>query len=61
MGEVIQLFKDRRQAPPVRTRAQVAEHLIEHGQYPGSRMRLPDLHDLHDALHEMVSTHQHGA
>lgn len=61
MGEVIPLFKDRRQAPAVSTRREVAEHLVTHGQYPSTRMKLNDLHDIHDALHEMVSTHQHGA
>lgn len=62
MGDVIPLFKDRRQAPAVSTRTQVAEHLAAaHGQLASPRMRLNDLHDTHDALHEMVSTHQHGA
>jgi CTP:molybdopterin cytidylyltransferase MocA len=62
MGVVIPLFKDRRQAPPVQTRKQVAEHLASgHGHVAGPRMLLNDLHDTHDALHEMVSNHQHGA
>lgn len=62
MGEVIPLFKDRRQAPPVSTRREVAEHMsVAHGQALSPRMKLNDLHDTHDALHEMVATHQHGA
>lgn len=60
MGEVVELFKDRRVAPPVHTRAQVAEHLTsQHRQDASTRMLLNDLHDLHDAQHQMVSDHRH--
>ena len=62
MGDVVHLFKDRRQAPPVQTRQQVAEHLAaSHSHVAGPKMKLNDLHDTHDALHEMVASHQHGA
>jgi hypothetical protein len=62
MGVVVQLFKDRRTAPPVMTRAQVAEHVSQdHGHDASPRMLLNDLHDLHDSLHEMPATHQHAA
>lgn len=60
MGDVVQLFKDRRVAPPVQTRVQVAEHLLnDHGQDASARMLLNDLHDTHDALHQMPSNHSH--
>lgn len=62
MGDVVQLFKDRRRAPAVQTRREVAEHLSSsHGHVASPRMMLHDLHDTHDALHEMVSSHQHEA
>jgi len=60
MGEVIQLFKDRRRAPSVHTRRDVAEHMsAAHGHVPSPRMLLHDLHDTHDALHDMPASHQH--
>lgn len=60
MGELIYLFKDRRSAHVVRTRREVAEHLsAAHGHVASPRMLLNDLHDTHDALHDMPSTHQH--
>lgn len=62
MGKVVQLFKDRREAPPVQTRAEVRDHLFSgHGHVASSGMKLNDLHDTHDALHEMVSNHSHEA
>lgn len=62
MDNVVPLFKDRREAPKVSTKLEVREHLhAAHGQTVSSGMRLNDLHDLHDALHEMVATHSHGA
>lgn len=62
MGDVVPLFKDRREAPAVQTRAEVRDHLFAaHGQTMGSRATLNDLHDTHDALHEMVATHSHAA
>lgn len=61
MGEVVRLFKDRREAPSVSTRAEVAQHLSDHhGQVASPRMLLNDLHDTHDALHETVSNHSHA-
>lgn len=61
MGEVVSLFKDRREAPPVSTVREVREHLAAaHGHIAGSRVLLNDLHDTHDALHEMVSNHSHA-
>lgn len=61
MGDVVRMFRDRREAPPVSTRAEVAQHLSEdHGQVASPRMLLNDLHDTHDALHETVSTHSHA-
>jgi hypothetical protein len=60
MGKVVPLFKDRREAPSVQTRAQVRDHLLSgHAHVASSGSRLNDLHDLHDALHEMVATHSH--
>ena len=62
MDNVVQLFKDRREAPSVQTRAQVREHLhSSHGYLASSGANLNDLHDTHDALHEMVSSHSHAA
>lgn len=62
MGEVLSLFKDRREAPAVSTRAQVRDHLhASHGHTMGSRATLNDLHDTHDAFHEMVSNHSHAS
>lgn len=62
MGEVIELFKDRRRAHAVKTRREVAEHLASaHGHVASPRMLLNDLHDTHDALHQMVASHQHEA
>ncbi len=62
MGEVVPLFKDRREAPPVSTVRQVREHLaVSHDHIAGSKVLLNDLHDTHDALHEMVSSHSHTA
>lgn len=61
MGELLQMFKDRRQSPPVRTRREVAEHLSSaHGHEASPRMLHHDLHDTHDALHQMPSSHQHA-
>lgn len=62
MGELVHLFKDRREAPKVSTKAQVREHLhAAHDHLMGSKTSLNDLHDTHDALHEMVSSHSHAA
>lgn len=62
MGEVVSLFKDRREAPVVSTRAEVREHLQAHHSHTmGSKATLNDLHDTHDALHEMVASHSHAA
>lgn len=62
MDNVVSLFKDRREAPAVSTRHEVREHLYAaHGHLAGSRMKLNDLHDTHDALHQMVSNHSHQA
>ena len=62
MGKVVPLFKDRREAPAVQTRREVREHLhSSHGHTASSGMRLNDLHDLHDALHQMVASHSHEA
>lgn len=61
MGEVISLFKDRREAPAVQTKAEVREHLLAHHEHEmSSRSTLNDLHDTHNALHEMVSSHSHA-
>lgn len=60
MGEVVQLFKDRRRHHAVRTRREVAEHMAAaHGHVASPRMLLNDLHDTHDAMHEMPASHQH--
>lgn len=62
MGQVVPLFKDRREAPAVKTKDQVREHLHSaHGHTVSSRMAFNDMHDIHDALHEMVSNHSHEA
>lgn len=61
MGDVVPLFKDRREAPKVQTRAEVRDHLhAAHGHTMSARSTLNDLHDTHDALHEMVSNHSHA-
>lgn len=61
MGNVVPLFKDRREAPPVSTVREVREHLAaSHSHITGPKMRLNDLHDTHDALHEMVTNHSHA-
>lgn len=61
MGKVLQLFKDRREEPRVKTREDLRTHLMHgHQRYTGVKMRLNDLHDEHDALHEMVSNHSHA-
>ena len=58
----MQLFKDRREASAVSTRAQVRDHLhAGHGHLASSGMSYNDLHDTHDALHQMVSGHSHAA
>lgn len=62
MGDLVHLFKDRREAPKVSTRAEVREHLYSsHDHVMSSKASLNDLHDTHDALHEMVSSHSHAA
>lgn len=60
MGEVIPLWRDRREVPAPRTKTEVRDHLhAAHGQTVSARMMSADMHDLHDALHEMVSNHGH--
>lgn len=62
MGEVIPLWRDRREVPAPRTKQEVREHLHAfHGQTVSSRMMGQDMRDLHDALHEMVTNHGHEA
>lgn len=59
-GKVVPLFSDRRKAPKVTTREQVRDHLFSsHDHLASSGMKLNDLHDTHDALHEMVANHSH--
>jgi hypothetical protein len=62
MGDVLPLFKDRREAPRVQTKREVREHLdTSHGHVVSERMHFNDMHDIHDSLHTMVSSHSHEA